>query len=134
MATKDKINIHEVKDKPKIVVGPNSKAKRLVNPKYINQLPQDERVGSFREAEERDLGEEAPEDTGLAAPEYSDIFLKYNGSYENVTLSHNYGSLYNISPTASRVKLEFKVMIPIELADEVIGIEILSGDEVIASI
>lgn len=131
---KDKVSIHEVEDKPKIVVGANSRAKRLVNSKYIIQLPEDEKIGSFRQAGDSDPGEEAPEDTGLAAPEYSDIFIKYNGAYENVTLSHNYGQLYNISPTSSRVKLEFKVMIPIELADEVIGIEILSGDEVIASI
>lgn len=126
-------NIHDIQDKPKIIVGSNSKASKLVNKKFIQVSADSSSVGSLRQPAPETDPNEGTDDMLLRAPEYSDILIKYENAYENVNFSHNYGALYNISTTEARVKLDFKVMIPLDLAEEVVGVEILSGDEVIAS-
>lgn len=135
--------IHEVKDKPKIVVDKNSPAAYLVSSKFIK--PEDTykisgRSMSDDSGETVDEGEEPGEGnlTGsgaIQAPEFTDIFLKYNNSFENLNASNKYGKLYNVSGTSrALVELEFKVMIPLELSDVITGIEILSDNEVVSEI
>ena len=73
---------------------------------------------------------------GIPAPEISDIFIKYNGSYElpnSNEAQRRYGTLYTSSGYTDQVELEFKVMIPEELASQIVGVQILSGNEVVAS-
>jgi hypothetical protein len=142
--TKKTVTIHEVKDKPKIVVDKNSPAAYLVASKFID--PQETykiygRSSVDAEGEEND-GRSDDDDsssesggTVLQAPEFTDIFLKRNGSFENLNPSNKYGVLYNVSGTSrALVELEFKVMIPLELVDVVTGIEILSDNEVVAEL
>jgi hypothetical protein len=140
--TKNTPTIHEVKDKPKIVVDKNSPAAFLVSSKFIK--PEDTYKISGRSmaefTEEDSEGEEPGEgnltgEGAIKAPEFTDIFLKYNNSFENVNSSNKYGKLYNVSGTSrALVELEFKIMIPLELADVITGIEILSDNEVVSEI
>lgn len=142
--TKKTVTIHEVKDKPKIVVDKNSPAAYLVASKFID--PQETykiygRSSVDAEGEENDGRSDdddsssESEGTVLQAPEFTDIFLKRNGSFENLNPSNKYGVLYNVSGTSrALVELEFKVMIPLELVDAVTGIEILSDNEVVAEL
>lgn len=141
MATRDKLTIHEVKDKPKILVDKDSNAAKLVNEKFINKTDSNRlRTGSSLEdqIDERDDddegGEEGEGSEGLPAPEFSDIFIKRNNSFENLNSSNKYGILINDSVDRTSVQLEFKVMIPLDIKDQVTGIEILSKDEVVAQI
>jgi hypothetical protein len=139
------LTIHEVKDKPKIVVDKNSPAAYLVASKFID--PQDTYKISGRsavdpgdssgdEGESEDQDEASYDESGsLQAPEFTDIFLKRNGSFENLNSSNKYGVLYNVSGTSrALVELEFKVIIPLDIADMITGIEILSDNEVISEI
>jgi hypothetical protein len=137
--TKNTPTIHEVKDKPKIVVDKNSPAAYLVSSKFIK--PEDTYKISGRSMAEGSEEEQEPEEPGegnsgaIQAPEFTDIFLKYNNAFENVNSSNKYGKLYNVSGTSrALVELEFKVMIPLELADIITGIEILSDNEVVSEI
>jgi hypothetical protein len=139
---KEKLTIHEVKDKPKIVVDKDSPAAYLVASKFIDpketykisgrSLPDDEDYESEDDYEDGDTSG----GTGLLqAPEFSDMYVKYNGTFENVNSLNKYGKLYNVSGTSrALVELEFKVMIPLDLADVITGIEILSDNEVVTEI
>lgn len=138
---KEKLTIHEVKDKPKIVVDKNSPAAYLVASKFID--PKETYKISGRAVAEEDYeseddyedSESSSEGGLIQAPEFSDIFLKYNGSFENINSSNKYGKLYNVSGTSrALVELEFKVMIPLDLVDVITGIEILSDNEVVTEI
>jgi hypothetical protein len=135
---KEKITIHEVKDKPKIVVDKNSPAAYLVAAKFIDPKETYKIYGrSVVEEEEREEEKEEEEEKEglLPAPEFSDLFVKFNTSFENVDSSKKYGKLYNVSGTSrALVELEFKVMIPLDLAGVITGIEILSDDEVVTAI
>jgi hypothetical protein len=139
MGNRDKdLTIHEVKDKPRILVDIDSPASFLVNPKFINRQVSYKITGSSlfssdAEPDEGDqFGDPDEENGAFKAPEYTDIYIKYNGTYENMNPTHTYGVLYN-QPDV-RVELDFKIMIPLDIADDVIGVEILSGNEVIAAI
>jgi len=147
MATRDNLTIHEVKDKPKILVDKDSNAAKLVNDKFIDKTSQNRlRTGSsagddgFNEneewSEEDDDGSNDPgiQEGELPAPEFTDIFLKRNGVFENVNSSSKYGVLVQDTVNRTTVQLEFKVMVPIDLKDEIVGIEILSQNEVVAEI
>lgn len=147
MATRDNITIHEVKDKPKILVDKDSNAAKLVNDKFIDKTSKNRlRTGSSAGDEEFNEGEEwidedddgsnnpGIEDGELPAPEFKDIFLKRNGVFENINPSNKYGILVQDSVNRASAQLEFKVMIPIDLKDEIVGIEILSQNEVVAEI
>lgn len=139
---KEKLTIHEVKDKPKIVVDKNSPAAYLVAPKFIDPKETYKISGRAVAADEDYESEDDYEDNEssgesglLQAPEFSDIYLKYNGAFENINSSNKYGKLYNVSGTSrALVELEFKVMIPLDLADVITGIEILSDNEVVTEI
>lgn len=139
---KEKLTIHEVKDKPKIVVDKNSPAAYLVAPKFIDPKETYKISGRAIAADEDYKSEDDYEDNEssgesglLQAPEFSDIYLKYNGAFENINSSNKYGKLYNVSGTSrALVELEFKVMIPLDLADVITGIEILSDNEVVTEI
>lgn len=138
---KENLTIHEVKDKPKIVVDKNSPAAFLVSSKFIK--PEETYKISGRSMVENPEEEQEPEEpegeesvSGLIkAPELTDIFLKNNNAFENISSSSKYGKLYNVSGTSrALVELEFKVMIPLDLAGVITGIEILSDNEVIPGI
>lgn len=140
----EKLTIHEVKDKPKIVVDKNSPAAYLVASKFIDpketykisgrSIPEDEDFDAEGEEDYED-GETSDGVGLLQAPEFSDMYVKYNGSFENINSSNKYGKLYNVSGTSrALVELEFKVMIPLDLADVITGIEILSDNEVVTEI
>jgi hypothetical protein len=134
--------IHEVKDKPKIVVDKNSPAAYLVSQKFVQpeetyKISGRSYVDDSGESDEGDSSAEETDSVGspIPAPEFSDILLKYNNNFENLNSSHKYGKLYNVSGTSrALVELEFKVMIPLELADVITGIEILSDNEVVTEI
>jgi hypothetical protein len=140
---KEKLTIHEVKDKPKIVVDKNSPAAFLVASKFID--PKETfKISGRSVVEEGDTGEDGEGEPGegsaggeglLQAPEFGDMYLKYNGSFQNINPLNKYGKLYNVSGTSrALVELEFKVMIPLDLADVITGIEILSDNEVVTEI
>lgn len=130
---------HDVQDKPLIEVDPSSFAALLGNTKYIKVLPRDKVAGFIRGVDD---SEGDPEDTdnpdevvaAIPGPGLEDIFIKYGNTYEKPDPSHEYGTLYNDTGQISKVNLEFKVMIPLELADAIVGIEILSENEVITTI
>ena len=139
--TKNTPTIHEVKDKPKIVVDKNSPAAYLVSSKFIKPEETYKISGrSMGEGEEEGGEGEEPGEGNLTggliqAPEFTDIFLKYNNAFENINPNNKYGKLYNVSGTSrALVELEFKIMIPLELADVITGIEILSDNEVVSEI
>jgi len=142
MATRDKLTIHEIADKPKILVDKDSNAAKLVNEKFISKTDSNRlRTGSSGEDEidenedsEEEEGEEGDGEQGLPAPEFSDIFIKRNGAFENLNSSNKYGILVNDSVDRTSVQIEFKVMIPLDIKDQVTGIEVLSKDEVVAQI
>lgn len=146
MATRDNITIHEVKDKPKILVDKDSNAAKLVSDKFIdktstNRLRTGSSVGDTEidEGENWDDDEEGGDNPGigdgeLPAPEFQDIFLKRNEGFENINPLLKYGKLVKDTVNRTTVQLEFKVMIPIDLKDEIVGIEILSQNEVVAEI
>lgn len=131
---------HEVQDKPLIEVDPNSFTALVANPKYVKFLPRDVVSGFIQGVDDGDWkgsgdGEDDPEDiVNIPGPGIEDIFIKYGTAYEKPSASKKYGTLYNETGQTSKVNLEFKVMIPLDIADKVIGIEILSEDEVVASI
>jgi hypothetical protein len=140
--TKNTPTIHEVKDKPKIVVDKNSPAAYLVSSKFIKPEETYKISGrSMGDVEEEAAEGEEPGEGNLTgsgliqAPEFTDILLKYNNAFENINPSNRYGKLYNVSGTSrALVELEFKIMIPLELADVITGIEILSDNEVVSEI
>lgn len=137
---RENLTIHEVKDKPKIVVDKNSPAAFLVSPKFIKPEETYKISGRSVVEGEEEEGEEPDNEVesgsgAIKAPEFTDIFLKYNNAFENINASNKYGKLYNVSGTSrALVELEFKVMIPLELADVITGIEILSDNEVVSEI
>lgn len=139
---RENLTIHEVKDKPKIVVDKDSPAAYLVAPKFIDPKETYKISGravfdgeEYESGDDYEDGESSGESNLLQAPEFSDIYLKYNGAFENINSSSKYGNLYNVSGTSrALVELEFKVMIPLDLADVITGIEILSDNEVVTEI
>jgi hypothetical protein len=140
MAKQDKKSTsHEVLDKQLIEVDPQSLAALVGNQKYIKVLPRDKVAGFIRgisdsdgDAEDTDVPTDVVVNT--PGPGTEDIFIKYGTGYEKPNPAHEYGTLYNDTGLVSKVNLEFKVMIPLELADAIVGVEILSENEVIASI
>lgn len=137
----DKPTIYEIKDKAKIKVDSDSLAALFASSKFIDVVP----TTLFRSMTEEsavptDPIVDDPGDGGdeveFPAPEISDIFIKYNGSYElpnSNEAQRRYGTLYTSSGYTDQVELEFKVMIPEELASQIVGVQILSGNEVVAS-
>jgi hypothetical protein len=142
MEKKDKKNTsHDVQDKPLIEVDPTSFAALVANPKYIKTLPRDAVAGFIQGVNDSDWkGEGDPDDdepgdiSTIPGPGIEDIFIKYGNAYEKPDSSKKYGTLYNDTGQTSKVNLEFKIMIPLDLIDTVVGIEILSENEVIAAI
>lgn len=140
MAKQDKKSTsHEVLDKQLIEVDPLSLAALVGNSKYIKVLPRDKVAGFIRGVDDSDGDAEDtdnPDDNvvNIPGPGTEDIFIKYQNTYEKPNSAHEYGTLYNDTALVSKVNLEFKVMIPLELADAIVGVEILSENEVIASI
>ncbi len=133
---KEDISLHDVKDKPRILVDKDSAAAKLVNPKFINKQGSNRiRTGAVIVGDEPEFPEdpEYPGEYALQAPEFTDIYIKYNNAFENVDPTHKYGKLIKQGDNVS-VELEFKIMIPVDLEDIVTGVEILSEDEVIATI
>jgi hypothetical protein len=134
--------IHEVKDKPKIVVDKNSPAAFLISKKFIDPRETYQISGSSVVEPSDDYVDEGGDDETeggnsslLKSPAFNDIYLKYNGSFENVNSANKYGKLYNVSGTSrALVELEFKVMIPLSLVDIITGIEILSDNEAVQGI
>jgi hypothetical protein len=131
------ITIHEVQDKSKIPVDQDSLAAALVSSKFIDVMPSTFTRG-FTPAVQPGEGDgdgEGDEATDFPAPEFSDILIKYQNSYESPNpdgSARKYGTLYTSGGYTDSVELEFKVMIPVELASQVIGVQVLSGNEVIA--
>ncbi len=129
------ITIHEVQDKSKIPVDQDSLAAALVSSKFIDVMPSTFSRGFTPGQNEGDGGEDPEPPTDFPAPEFSDIFIKYQNSYESPNPDGNarkYGTLYTSGGYTDSVELEFKVLIPVELASQVIGVQVLSGNEVIA--
>ncbi len=130
------ITIHEVQDKSKIPVDQDSLAAALVSSKFIDVMPSTFSRG-FTQGDGEDPGEPDPgdEQNDFPAPEFSDILIKYQNSYESPNPdagARKYGTLYTSGGYTDSVELEFKVMIPVELSSQVIGVQVLSGNEVIA--
>lgn len=130
---------HEVQDKPLIEVDPSSFAALVANPKYVKLLPRDVVSGFIRGVDDNSDGtgdgeEEPGQIVDIPGPGIEDIFIKYGSEYEIPDPSKKYGTLYNETGQTSKVNLEFKVMIPLDLAEQIVGIEILSQNEVISAI
>ncbi len=146
MATKDNLTIHEVKDKPRILVDKDSNAAKLVSDKFVDKTSKNRlRTGSSVGDNEIDENEKWNEDDDdatdpglgdgeLPAPEFKDIFLKRNEGFENINPLLKYGKLVKDTVNRTTVQLEFRVMVPLDLKDEIVGIEILSQNEVVAEI
>jgi hypothetical protein len=133
------ITIHEVQDKSKIPVDQDSLAAALVSSKFIDIMPSTFSRG-FTPGNQPGDGDgdgdgEGDETTDFPAPEFSDILIKYQNAYESPNPnsgSRRYGALYTSGGYTDSVELEFKVMIPVELASQIVGVQVLSGNEVIA--
>jgi hypothetical protein len=133
------ITIHEVQDKSKIPVDQDSLAASLVSSKFIDVMPSTFSRG-FTPVTGGGDGDgdgdgDGEQPTDFPAPEFSDIFIKYQNAYESPNSDGNarkYGTLYTSGGYTDSVELEFKVLIPVELASQVIGVQVLSGNEVIA--
>ncbi len=131
------ITIHEVQDKSKIPVDQDSLAAALVSSKFIDVMPSTFSRGFTPGQGDGDGGggEDPEQPTDFPAPEFSDIFIKYQNTYESPNPDGNvrkYGTLYTSGGYTDSVELEFKVLIPVDLASQVIGVQVLSGNEVIA--
>lgn len=139
MATKNNdLTSHEVKNQPRVIVEEDSVPSFAVDPKFIKVVKKNKISGfsgtSFIPGDDEDEFSEDPEEQKLLpAPEFNDILIKNNGAYENINSGTDYGTLYEAGGR-SRVELEFKILIPEDLAGIVTGIEILQDDEVISSI
>lgn len=137
MATNKKVTINEVQDIPKIKVDQDSRAALLVSKKFVDVVPSTF-VRGFSEGQgidDDELNDGTEESIDFQAPEYSDIFIKYNGVFESPdpSPSRRYGTLYTSAGYTDLIELEFKVMIPEDVADQIVGVQILSGNEVVAS-
>lgn len=136
----EKPTIYEIKDKARIKVDSDSLAALFASSKFIDVVP----TTLFRSMTGNaavdpvvdDPGDSGDEELDFPAPEISDIFVKYNGVYElpnSNAAQRRYGTLYTTSGYTDQVELEFKVMIPEDLSSQIIGVQILSGNEVVAS-
>lgn len=133
---------HDVQDKPLIEVDPQSFAALVANKKYINVLKRDVAAGFIRGIDDGDWqgngdgDDDEPESvvSNVPGPGIEDIFIKYGTAYERPTSLHKYGTLYDDNGQSGKVSLDFKVMIPLALAESIVGVEVLSENEVIATI